>query len=128
MGIQDDVNDIRARAFARQAMDYGHETIDTVGNTKGRGGGAIYDSSLSEIAESMGLGDTAYPQQNAAKLLRKAQKNFVKNLALFLITETAFNTGMNFDEACEFAAGICIMNKINNVSDVQMLEDWADER
>jgi hypothetical protein len=124
--LKQDIDDIRRRAFERQALDMAEvEDIDTVGNT--RGAGRQFDHSLREIAEAVGLGDSKYPEKYVNDILQRSLKKFIKNYALLLITEGAFNAGMNFDEVCEFAAGICIMNEINGISEVQMLEDWRGD-
>ena len=128
MKIQSDVNDIRASIFARQEEDYGiseeAEIIDTV--CKKRGHGADFDCSMVDIAEAVGLGETSNPAQNVHKILKRATSKFIHNYAQLLITNGAFGAGYDFEDACQIAADVMLLGKINGRSETSILKEWMN--
>jgi len=105
--IDKDVLDVRMAARARQAaemdsIDVEIEELDIT--VKVRGHGAAYDASLEAIAESIGLGDTSNPSQNAHKIYKRAIEKFQNRYFIMLMINKGLALGLMPDEAESFAS------------------------
>lgn len=130
--LQEDVDDIVAGIFAIQAADEAEkmehegemECIDIPCNYRGAAAGC--DFTLSQIADEVGLGDSAYPKQNVKKVLNTAIKKFTKNFYLMAIVRSAAAQGFSCDDALDIASKSWDMEIESGKTPEEILREVAD--
>jgi len=103
--LRDQVNDVRAAAFARQAEDIAYEIeeeiIDTV--CKYRGSGANFSMSLKGVAENVGFGEVSNPAKKGQNLVSSAIHDFMISAFILAIVESCEKMGIDRDDAMNIA-------------------------
>ena len=109
-GYGKDVDDIRAKVFARQEAEkldeFDLECVDIASNTRGRKIGSApegCDYTMTELADHIGLGDSKFPAQAVSKIIKKAKSKFTKNFYLMTLISTCIRQGFDADDAIHLA-------------------------
>jgi len=102
--LKADVDDIRAKALARQAMDNATsgevETLDIPNNTRRAIPGR--DCTLEDMAAALGM-EGKYAKQNMSKVLKKAIENYMKKFYLVSLVQSCIRQGFDSDDAVHLA-------------------------
>jgi hypothetical protein len=118
---REDVEDITNQILAIQAADelakaeaLAEESLDTPCN--GRGAGKLFNYTLKDIADMIGVGDQANPAKRAGEVYTTGVRNFIKNQHIILHFEKAKILGLTDKDAEEYASlQYCLDLKSGNV-------------
>jgi hypothetical protein len=116
------LEDILAIQAEDNPVENGVENIDISCNHRGAASGMDY--TFAEIANSLGMENNKYPEDNARDLCTRALTKMVQHYIFMLISDAAMKHGFTEEDSIDFAAASYRNDKLIGKSDATILKGW----